>query len=137
MGRVTIRYDDEQEAELRKRMVKTGETNISAYIRAISTTEHRGPDPAIAVLSRQVGMLSDSLDEMRKLLRHLAAPVADEVELKMLAGVYLLLYQSVDSTVRASIDPYLDYRAVKGFLEGRPAHVAPSAAQPATPRSRK
>lgn len=136
MATKTIRLTDEQEAALLFNMKKAGETNQSEYIRQRIMEPPGRADPVAATLQRQVDSLVDSVDKMQKLIGQLVAQKTDDLELKMLAGVYLLLYQSVDQTVRASIDPYLDYRGVKGFLDGGTTRAAPAAPKTSKPRSK-
>lgn len=137
MATKTIRLSDEQEATLLFNMKKAGETNQSEYIRQRMLEPPGRADPVAATLQRQVDALVDSVNMMQKLLAQVVAQKSDGLELKVLAGVYLLLYQSVEPTVRASIDPYLDYRGVKGFLEGRAANEAPATPPSPKPRSKR
>lgn len=118
MGRITVRFSDDEEATIRHHMKLAGETNISAYVRRVCLEGAHPVNPALGSLHKQVDSLVDVVGRSHKLLGALATQQSENLELKILAGVYMLLYRSVEPAVQALVDVHLDRRAVEAFLAG-------------------
>ena len=124
MTTVTIWVSIEEEAEIRKRMASAGETKISSHIKRVyfgNLKAHEGP---IADLKRTGDLSVYLLGELVKKadIRGLPGEDGDEanesdLQLRILALLYLMVYESVDSSMRVWADRFLNKGALETFLK--------------------
>ena len=82
MGRIAVRFSDDEEATLRHHMKLAGETNISAYVRRVCLEGAHPVNPALGSLHKQVDSLVIVVGRSHKLLGALATQRSENLELK-------------------------------------------------------
>lgn len=118
MAVVSVRLNLEEEEQVRRNMVLAGEKAASTYMKRLAMEGDRLPDAALSGLRRQVDLVTDQVATLNKLMGQLLAKDGDGLELQVLAGVFLMLYQSVDPALQATIDQHINAKGVQGFLKG-------------------
>ena len=116
MPTISFRISDDEALTVAHRMKLSGETNRSEHIKRVYFKGDTGTDELIGTMRKQIDMLTEAVDRSHNLLRQLAANKSDDLDLKLLAGLYMLLYPSVDAGVQATVDRYLDMDTIESFL---------------------
>ncbi|ACD21625.1 hypothetical protein [Paraburkholderia phytofirmans] len=124
MGTLNIRLTVEEEAEIRQRMALAGERQMGPHIKRVyfgNLKAHEGP---IADLKRTGELSVYLLGELAKKAGVRARPDKHEDELdendlhlRIMILLYLMVYESVDSTMRAWADRFLNKEALETFLK--------------------
>ncbi len=116
MAVFSFKANAEQERIVLDRMALAGETNRSAHVKRIYFQGPTGNDELIGQLRKQIDMLAGAVEQSQALLRKMAGAKTDDLELKLLAGLYLLLYPSVEKGIQATVDRHLDFAVIESFL---------------------
>jgi hypothetical protein len=106
----------EQEKIVLQRMKLSGETNKSEHFRRVYFEADTTNDALVGELKRQIDVLTEAVERSQNAIRQLASAKSDGLELKLLAGLYMLLYPSVTPGIQSIVDQHLDVKAIEGFL---------------------
>lgn len=116
MRTLSFKVDDQEEKAIRFRMHVAGETNLSAHLRRVVLSSGNENTPLLGAMARQLDRMSDAIERNHKLLRQSAQKRDTDVELSLLAGMYLMLYGAAEPGVRTTVDRYLDVKSIRGLL---------------------
>jgi hypothetical protein len=119
MAIVSFAVTTAQEEIIIRRMAATGETNKSEHMRRVYFEGSDADDARLGEMKRQIETLTEAVDRSNKLLRQIASQRSDGLELKLLAGLYMLLHPSVDPGIQATVNRHLDLAGVEAFLTGK------------------
>jgi hypothetical protein len=109
----------DEEVMIRHRMQVAGETNLSAHVRRVYFSGGNDNDALLGRLQHQIDLLTDEVMQSQRLLRLMASQKSDDMELQLLAGIYMMLHPSVDIAVRSTVDKYFDINGIEGFLRDK------------------
>ncbi|HYD60595.1 MAG TPA: hypothetical protein VEC35_09585 [Noviherbaspirillum sp.] len=118
MGNAQFRTTDEEETAIAARMALAGDRTRSDHFRRVYFQNVSERDVQIGEIKRQLEMLAEGQEHLRRAVQQLATAKSDDLELRLLAGLYALLYPSVDDSVQAKVDQHIDYSVVEHFLSG-------------------
>nr|WP_156396606.1 hypothetical protein [Noviherbaspirillum sp. Root189] len=110
--------DIDDKAAILWRMQKSGAKDLSDYLRKACLNGGYDIDSRLGRMQREIDMVLGALEQQQKLLQQVLNMKADDVELKLLAGVYKMLHMSAGADVRMVMAQDLDYAAIDAFLNG-------------------
>ncbi|HZW12917.1 MAG TPA: hypothetical protein VFF81_06975 [Noviherbaspirillum sp.] len=116
MPTLSFKVSFEEEAAIRYRMMVAGETNLSRHLREICLGEPTQNDEQLGRMHEQIGYLTETVHALQNLMRQQARQKDGDVELRLMAGLYMMLYRSVEPEVQALVDRYLDATVIENFL---------------------
>jgi len=121
MATLSFKVNAEEEAAIRYRMRQGGENNLSEYLRRNCTGGGNDHGAALGRLQKQVDQLTEAVQQSQYLLKQMIGARTDNLELQLLAGLYMLLHPSVERAVQATVAGYLDLDAIENILRDTPA----------------
>lgn len=132
MPTLSFKVDEQEEAAIRFRMMVAGETNLSRHLRRLVLNRGNENESLLGDISRKLDKLAASVEHGHHLIRDQASQDRSDVQVSLLAGLYLMLYSAVEPDVRAYADKHLDIAAVRGLLGEQVEGAAPWEVQEAT-----
>ena len=117
MKTISFKVNLDEYGAIRFRMFQEGETNLSAYLRRLCLNGSFAMERQLATITAMLQEQSAAVEHSAKMTSELVALQADDIDLKLIAGLYMLLYPSVDKGVQATVDRYLDVSVIEKYLE--------------------
>lgn len=119
MRTLSLKVDIEEEAAIRQRMAKAGDKSLSAYLRRVALEGGYDLEYRLGRMQRQMDLLTEALERQQGLIVRILDNKNDQLELKLLAGVYQMVYSSVDPAVQTIADRHTDAAGIDVYLEGQ------------------
>lgn len=116
MTHAQFRTSQAEEEIIATRMRLASETNRSEHFRRVYFSASDGLDGSVGSLRREMQELAKSVEDVRRLLGKLIQGSDADLQLKLLAGVFTLIYPSVPADARQKLDQYMDASKVEEFL---------------------
>ncbi|WP_139143913.1 hypothetical protein [Janthinobacterium sp. HH102] len=116
MAMISVRLNTEDEEIIRAKMVLTGDTAISTFMRRVSLSTDSADSSGIGALNKQIENLIEGNRQQQKMIREILSHKNDGIELSMLASVFVMLYNSVDESIQHRVNKSIDIRAIESFL---------------------
>lgn len=107
---VSFRVNREEQEVILKAMVESGDTKMNAHVKRIYFDQAKGK------VDKKEVMLEDIFMYVRYLKENKADNNEDLI-MKLLSGIYIMLRSSVAEEVKIEADKMLDVKAIKLFLE--------------------
>jgi hypothetical protein len=117
MGTVNFRTTPEEDAVIATRMLIAGDRNKTEHFKRVYFRDAGTDDLALGELRREVGLLADAVEKLSHQVVRSAKSKGDDLELKLIAGLWMLLYPSVEKDVQADVDQFLDIEQVRRYVE--------------------
>lgn len=118
MGVAQWRTTEADELEIRRRMDLAGEDNRSQHFRRVYMEGAGDYERVVGEMRQEMARQADTLNELRLMVRRLVEKETSDVELKMMAALFMLIYPSVEEAVQQDIEKYIDPAVIKSFLTG-------------------
>jgi Txe/YoeB family toxin of Txe-Axe toxin-antitoxin module len=123
MGLAQFRTSDEEEEVIAQRMLLRGETNRSDHFRRTYFQGAGELDSLVGEMRGEMQAISRQIEEMRKLVYRVAERESSDLEMRMMAALMVMVYPSVDTSVQAKVDKFLDMGTIEKFLSGNKGKV--------------
>jgi thioredoxin-like negative regulator of GroEL len=123
MGLAQFRTTDKDEKIIAERMILAGETNRSAHFKRVYFGADQQAESAIGEVRAELRELAKSVDDIRNLVTRVAENAGGDVEQRMLAALFLMIFRSVDSGIQSEISNHMDKAAIEKFLQGTSRRV--------------
>lgn len=122
MGTLNLWLSAEDEARMRRQMEIAGESQLGPHIKRVYFGNLNPGEGVLPELRKNSEM---ALSMLANLAKKGASSTGDDkddsqdrdLELRLLAAIYLMLHMSVGRDNRAMIDRYLDHKAIDTFFK--------------------
>jgi len=118
MGNAQFRTTDEEERIIEQRMLLAGDRSRSEHFRRIYFDSFQQGESTLGEVRAEIRDLAQGFEELRRLIGKLADAGGGDVEQRLLAALFCMLYPSVTEGVQANMDRYMDKDAIEKFLKG-------------------
>jgi hypothetical protein len=118
MGNAQFRTTDEEERIIEQRMLLAGDRSRSEHFRRIYFDSFQQGESALGEVRAELRELAQGFEDVRRLISKVADAGGGDVEQRLLAAIFCMLYPSVNSGIQANMDRYMDKNVIEKFLEG-------------------
>lgn len=118
MGNAQFRTTDEEERIIEQRMLLAGDRSRSEHFRRIYFDSFQQGESALGEVRAELRDLAKGFEELRRLTLKLAEAGGGDVEQRLLAAIFCMLYPSVNAGIQADMDRHMDKGMIEKFMQG-------------------